>query len=124
MYTAIVYLDDVPPDAGGATTLVLASDARFSGWRALVLMCALPGWLAFAGLWLLHESPRWLLSRGRADDALAVLRAVAETNGRKLDRVAMDNRSKGLSIGPPESLARGDREIPFLPFYRGAFWIL
>ena len=28
MYTAIVYLDDVPPDAGGATTLVLASDAR------------------------------------------------------------------------------------------------
>ncbi len=28
VYTAIVYLDDVPPDAGGATTLVLASDAR------------------------------------------------------------------------------------------------
>ena len=68
---------------------VLASDARFSGWRALVLMCALPGWLAFAGLWLLHESPRWLLSRGRADDALAVLRAVAETNGRKLDADAL-----------------------------------
>ena len=51
------------------------------GWRALVLICALPGWLAFGGLWMLHESPRWLLSQGRAAEALQVLRAVAAING-------------------------------------------
>lgn len=51
------------------------------GWRALVLICALPGWLAFGGLWMLHESPRWLLSQGRAAEALRVLRAIAATNG-------------------------------------------
>ena len=66
---------------GAPATAAAWAVLSVEGWRALVLICALPGWLAFGGLWMLHESPRWLLSQGRAAEALRVLRAIAATNG-------------------------------------------
>lgn len=64
--------------AGG--TLELPGD----GWRWLVALTALPG---VAGLFVrlgVPDSPRWLVARGRMDDALSALRQVARRNHREL----------------------------------------
>lgn len=50
------------------------------GWRALVLFCAVPSFVGFIGLWQLWESPRWLYSKGRSDEARRVLAAMAREN--------------------------------------------
>lgn len=55
------------------------------GWRAFVVACALPPLLAAFMRPLIPESPRWLLMKGRQEEATAVLRLIAETNG---DRTA------------------------------------
>jgi putative MFS transporter len=45
------------------------------GWRALFLLGAAPGLLVTALLWRLPESPRWLIGRGRLDEAEAIIGA-------------------------------------------------
>jgi MFS transporter, OCT family, solute carrier family 22 (organic cation transporter), member 4/5 len=54
-------------------------------WRTLYVVTSLPS-LAFvaAVVPFVSESPRWYLVRRRADDALRVLRAIAEANGRRV----------------------------------------
>ncbi|MBT2501739.1 sugar porter family MFS transporter [Curtobacterium sp. ISL-83] len=54
-------------------------------WRVMLAVCALPAIALFVGMLRMPESPRWLASKGRTDEALAVLgqirtreRAVAE----------------------------------------------
>ncbi|KAG5187824.1 solute carrier family 2, member 13-like protein [Tribonema minus] len=46
------------------------------GWRWMLGLSAAPALLMGAAFLVLPESPRWLLARGRADDAAAVLRRV------------------------------------------------
>lgn len=49
------------------------------GWRALFLLGAAPGLLVTALVWRLPESPRWLIGRGRLDEAEAII-GEAETS--------------------------------------------
>lgn len=50
-------------------------------WRHLVLMYSAPSLLSVALCWLLPESPRWLLSVGRIEEAEQVVRQGAKYNG-------------------------------------------
>ncbi|ROT67114.1 hypothetical protein C7M84_014808 [Penaeus vannamei] len=43
-------------------------------WRWLMFTVSMPGLLYLPVLWLMDESPRWLIVRGRHADALRVLR--------------------------------------------------
>ena len=45
-------------------------------WRIMFGMCALPAIALFFGMLRMPESPRWLVEKGRYDDALAVLKTV------------------------------------------------
>jgi putative MFS transporter len=54
------------------------------GWRALFAISALPGILLFIIRRSIPESPRFLFSRGRGDEAWAVLERVARENGATL----------------------------------------
>ncbi|KAM8899196.1 organic cation/carnitine transporter 2-like isoform 2-T2 [Spinachia spinachia] len=50
-------------------------------WRKLLLGLALPGFLCVPFWWYIPESPRWLLSQGRVEEAEDVVRAAAKRNG-------------------------------------------
>ena len=54
------------------------------GWRWLLAVSALPGLIVFIIRKNVPESPRYLLSQGKADEAMDVLKHVAEVNGVKL----------------------------------------
>ncbi|OXA57254.1 Organic cation transporter protein [Folsomia candida] len=52
-------------------------------WRYLQLALSGPSLILLATWWFLPESPRWLLRRGRVEEAESILRQAAATNGRK-----------------------------------------
>ncbi|XP_034039404.1 solute carrier family 22 member 5-like [Thalassophryne amazonica] len=49
-------------------------------WRMLLVTAALPGFLFIALWWVIPESPRWLLQKGRVAEAEAVIRNAAKRN--------------------------------------------
>ncbi|KAI5631038.1 major facilitator superfamily domain-containing protein [Phthorimaea operculella] len=53
---------------------------EYRPWRLLVLLLSLPGLLGTIGVALLHESPKFLLSKKREDEALKVLKKFFELN--------------------------------------------
>ncbi|KAK8376480.1 hypothetical protein O3P69_009849 [Scylla paramamosain] len=50
-------------------------------WRILQTVMTLPGFLVLPMLWLVDESPRWLIVNGRPREALQVLTKVASWHG-------------------------------------------
>jgi len=48
-------------------------------WRYMLLVAALPAVLLFFGMLRMPESPRWLISKGKLNEALDVLRKVRST---------------------------------------------
>jgi putative MFS transporter len=64
----------------------LTLDGSGSGagsWRAFVALCALPCIVSTVlGICLVPESPRWLLTRGKEEKAMRILRRAAAKNGR------------------------------------------
>ena len=68
-----------------AGTLLVPILAYFSlsegNWRLFVALCALPCLLStLLGVLFVPESPRWLLSQGRHDEAVKILQAAAKIN--------------------------------------------
>jgi MFS transporter, SP family, galactose:H+ symporter len=89
-FTAPLYLAEVAPEyiRGAMVSMyqlmitigifvAFLSDTAFSysgNWRWMLGVIALPGIVFLLGVFLLPDSPRWLLMRGRREAALAVLR--------------------------------------------------
>uniref|UniRef100_T1JCC2 Major facilitator superfamily (MFS) profile domain-containing protein n=1 Tax=Strigamia maritima TaxID=126957 RepID=T1JCC2_STRMM len=53
-------------------------------WRHLQLAISIPNIFMITYIWLLPESPRWLISKGKFDQALKVLKKAAKLNGKTL----------------------------------------
>lgn len=52
----------------------------FQNWRVLLRVIYAPACLVFSYLWILNESVRWLISRGRSYEAVSILKKAAKMN--------------------------------------------
>lgn len=70
------------------------------GWRWLLALSTIPVFLFAAVCVWLPESARFLAANGRTDEALAVLRRVAEDNGKPMlaGRLIVDDLSSGVDV--------------------------
>lgn len=66
---------------------------NFPYWRHLLRVLYAPALLFFFYLLLLDESPRWLLSKGRKDEAVAIVEKIAKKNKVKVDKTVLDKLS-------------------------------
>eukprot|EP01116_Phalansterium_solitarium_P018599 TRINITY_DN4992_c0_g1_i1.p1 TRINITY_DN4992_c0_g1~~TRINITY_DN4992_c0_g1_i1.p1 ORF type:complete len:300 (-),score=51.97 TRINITY_DN4992_c0_g1_i1:177-1076(-) len=81
------------------------------GWQYFVGATALPLCVVMLFFFWLPESPRWLLSSGKEQQAVQVLQRVAKTNRRPLPR--------GRIVVPADLHERGRFRDLFLPSNRG-----
>ena len=97
----------------GAAWLLLGSN----GWRALIYVTAVPMTLVLVvAFWLLPESPRWLLSKGRFGDAEKIILQAARSGGVDIAPFTFNSHSlHGSDVEPiSSSSTRSDNsESPF-----------
>ncbi|XP_018409001.1 PREDICTED: solute carrier family 22 member 13-like [Nanorana parkeri] len=55
----------------------------FRNWRLLQIVCSAPTALLFFYIWILPESPRWLLTKGKHKRAKEILQKAASANKKK-----------------------------------------
>lgn len=84
-------------------------------WFALSLATSIPFVLLFSYYWIIPESPRWLLSKNRIDDAEVIVQKMAKINGKKIPKnflrtLEAENQKKILSGDE-----RSDRNISATP---------
>lgn len=62
--------------------LSLGNGESTGSWRLFVMICALPCFASvIIGIFYVPESPRWLCTVGRSEEAMQILRKAAKTNG-------------------------------------------
>ncbi|XP_045499099.1 organic cation transporter protein-like isoform X1 [Colias croceus] len=67
-------------------------------WNHFQLAISLPSILFLSYYFLLPESPRWLLTAGREDDALKILEVAAKRNGRPTERIASYTQKMAVEV--------------------------
>ncbi|CAN9497608.1 unnamed protein product [Ophioblennius macclurei] len=76
-----------------ASLLMTCSAHLVRNWRFLSLIMAVPGLACVPIWWLISESPRWLLSQGRLQEAECLLRSAARQNRVEPPSVIFASRS-------------------------------
>jgi OCT family organic cation transporter-like MFS transporter 4/5 len=85
--------------SGGVVLLAGVAAIFQSSWRLLYVVASLASLVYLvAVLPFVSESPRWYLVRGRADDAIRVLRDIASTNADSIQGPSMVFRN-GVPVG-------------------------
>ncbi|KAL0870381.1 hypothetical protein ABMA27_005391 [Loxostege sticticalis] len=80
-------------------------------WRLLLRIVYTPALLVFSYLWILNESVRWLLSKGRTDEAVAILNKAAKMNKVELSEelLAPLYDEDKVPLQEKEEVVEGDR---------------
>ncbi|XP_059150758.1 proton myo-inositol cotransporter-like [Physella acuta] len=100
-----IFFQQVMSNAGILASGLLSGAFSFlhpDGWRYMLGMIVVPGVVQLCGFCLMPESPRWLVSRGRTDDARQVLtrlRAGADVNKELKDILKVVEEEKTTLAG-------------------------
>jgi len=102
--------------AAGNSTLIRA--AQNHAWRGMFLSVIYPGLLFFAGAFFLTESPRWLLRRGKKEEAMRALRRSASEQEAELAleemQALVDKKLGKAASSDSGSLLQRKYVIPFV----------
>ncbi len=82
------------------------------GWQSMFLVGGIPGLLIVGFIWFLPESPRWLIGKGRYDEAEKIIESIEASTDKRVEPKA---RPKPVVIVPLRK--PGIREL-FSSFYR------
>ncbi|XP_046482807.1 synaptic vesicle glycoprotein 2B isoform X2 [Neodiprion pinetum] len=97
----------------------------FDAWRIFLLICALPPFLGFVAMWSFPESPKFLMTKGRSEEALKVFRRMYSMNTGKPEDdypvkiLRIENVAKVQT--PLEPANRSSRDGLRRSFYRMKF---
>ncbi|CAL4119411.1 unnamed protein product [Meganyctiphanes norvegica] len=87
-------------------TVVLDEQHHFSSWRVFLVVCSLPSFGAVFGLYIMPESPRFLLEKGRDVEAIMVYKRIFKWNNAhnpgaeyQLTELELPTGSKHRSLG-------------------------
>lgn len=83
-------------------------------WDKFQLAISLPSILFLSYYYLLPESPRWLLTSGRTDEAVKILEIAAKRNGRPTEGIALSTQKMKSEIEPKKT----EEHASFLALFR------
>jgi major inositol transporter-like SP family MFS transporter len=73
-------------------------------WRIMLVVAALPALALIFGMLRVPESPRWLISKGRTDEALAVLRTIRSSERAQAEFADVEH----LAVHEHETMPKGE----------------
>lgn len=73
-------------------------------WKTFTLATSMPTIIFIFIIKLMPESPRWLMTRGRPEEALRILKWIAEVNGRKLPKNSLTMLRESVERGRSEKV--------------------
>lgn len=78
------------------------------GWKWMFLIGGIGGLIVFFFFFMLRESPRWLISKGKYDEAERIIEEIEESTDKRLS----------VNVRPPQSVVKSNWKELFSPFYR------
>ncbi|GAB1800318.1 MFS transporter [Priestia megaterium] len=78
------------------------------GWKWMFLIGGIGGLIVFLFFFKLRESPRWLISKGRFDEAERVIEEIESSTDKRIE----------AKISAPQAVVKGNWKELFSPFYR------
>ena len=91
LFTGLAWLI-IPNEIG-----ITSPSFTYNSWRIFLLICAAPSFVVAGLLLLLPESPKYLLSRGRYDEALSIFRSIYAINtGKTRESYKVNNKNKSI----------------------------
>lgn len=116
---SLCFLNDMMIVVGQVIASVISTYLFFEevpqGWRWILSIAAVPATLMFLGIWFAPESPRWLLSVHRKDEAKTVLQYLRE--GYQVQDVEEEYNQMIESVNAEMPLTHGEPQGLI-----GAFW--
>ncbi|REJ12988.1 MAG: MFS transporter, partial [Bacillaceae bacterium] len=78
------------------------------GWKWMFLIGGIGGLIVFLFFFMLRESPRWLISKGRFDEAERIIEEIEASTDKRLP----------VTMNAPQAVVKGNWKELFSPFYR------
>ncbi|CAL4095430.1 unnamed protein product [Meganyctiphanes norvegica] len=80
-------------------------------WRLLSAVISLPMLLGGLAFWLLPESARWLLTQGRVEETIIILKRIAHVNGKTIPEKMLKDLQESTEADVSESMEEESQSV-------------